>query len=255
MNQHSLRQRRYNTAIRQWVNILGQKTVMPSRLQAAVPWGRNFDEYCRMFSLSREDLAGSILGCADGPASFNAEFTRQGGRVVSVDPLYEFSAADIRRRIDEVRPEVMAQTREFADRFVWTSISSVEHLNEIRTGAMDVFLDDFPQGLAEGRYVHASLPKLPFADGQFDLALCSHYLFTYSHVIDEQAHLHAAQELCRVAKEVRIFPLLDLEAVTSAHLKGVRAELCRNGLLTRLVDVAYEFQKGGNKMLQLTRKA
>ena len=42
---------------------------------------------------------------------------------------------------------------------------------------MNLFLEDFPGGLDEGRYVEASLPTLPFDDGTFDLALCSHLLY------------------------------------------------------------------------------
>jgi hypothetical protein len=44
-------------------------------LERVVPWGRSFDEYRRMFVLSSDDLRLRILGCADGPASFNAEAT------------------------------------------------------------------------------------------------------------------------------------------------------------------------------------
>jgi hypothetical protein len=39
------------------------------------PWGRSFDEYVRMFSLTHADIKRQILGCGDGPASFNAELT------------------------------------------------------------------------------------------------------------------------------------------------------------------------------------
>ena len=68
-------------------------------LDQVVPWGRSFDEYCRMFSLTASDLGLHILGCADGPASFNVEATCQGTRVVSCDPLYRFAGADIQDRI------------------------------------------------------------------------------------------------------------------------------------------------------------
>ena len=78
-------------------------------LSSVVPWGRSFDEYVRMFALTEGDLASSILGCGDGPASFNAEATRRGTRVVSCDPLYQFDAAPIRQRIDETATEVLAQ--------------------------------------------------------------------------------------------------------------------------------------------------
>ena len=37
------------------------------------PWGRNLAEYSAMFKLSSTELEASILGCGDGPASFNAE--------------------------------------------------------------------------------------------------------------------------------------------------------------------------------------
>jgi hypothetical protein len=56
-------------------------------LDQVVPWGRSYEEYASMFSLSGADLAGGILGCGDGPASFNAEATRIGTKVVSCDPL------------------------------------------------------------------------------------------------------------------------------------------------------------------------
>lgn len=68
---------------------------MSFRYEEAVPWGRSFDEYRHMFDLTEVDLRRHILGCADGPASFNAEMTRQGHRVISCDPLYQFTAAKL----------------------------------------------------------------------------------------------------------------------------------------------------------------
>ena len=68
-------------------------------LDQVVPWGRSFDEYRRMFALSENDLRSSILGCADGPASFNAEALSAGYRVVSCDPLYRCNTDQIRERV------------------------------------------------------------------------------------------------------------------------------------------------------------
>ena len=76
-------------------------------LSSVVPRGRSYDEYVRMFALSDADLADRPLGCGDGPASFNSEATRRGGRVVSCDPLYQCDAAQIRQRIDETSAEVL----------------------------------------------------------------------------------------------------------------------------------------------------
>jgi hypothetical protein len=52
---------------------------MPFTLSEIVPWGRSYKEYLAMFSLSCEDLQGRILGCADGPASFNSVLASKGG--------------------------------------------------------------------------------------------------------------------------------------------------------------------------------
>lgn len=37
-----------------------------------IPRGRSFEESRRMFALGGDDLAGTVLGCGDGPAGFNA---------------------------------------------------------------------------------------------------------------------------------------------------------------------------------------
>src|SRR5882724_11723848 len=82
---------------------------MPVKLGSIVPWGRSFDEYGRMFALSEEDLSRRILDCAAGPSSFSAEMFGPGQRVISCDPIYEFSAEQIRSRVAAVRDDMIEQ--------------------------------------------------------------------------------------------------------------------------------------------------
>ena len=125
---------------------------MAFNLRAVVPWGRSFDEYRAMFSLSQGDLRRSILGCGDGPAGFNAVLARRGGRVVSVDPLYALAVEAIRLRIDAAFPEVLEQARSHSDEFVWRHVKSVEELGRLRRAAMEEFLGDYQKGKRQGRY-------------------------------------------------------------------------------------------------------
>ncbi|HZI80254.1 MAG TPA: hypothetical protein VFD69_12115 [Vicinamibacterales bacterium] len=223
-------------------------------LASVVPWGRSYDEYVRMFALTDGDLQSRILGGGDGPASFNAELTRRGGRVVSCDPLYQFEAAQIRHRIDETSAEVLEQARRNAHEFVWDdAIPDIEALKRVRMAAMTAFLDDYDQGRAEGRYLEAGLPSLPFGDGAFDLALCSHFLFLYSQQLDEAFHVQSLRELCRVAHEVRVFPLLALGGQPSPHLAAAREALAADGCQASIERVSYEFQRGGFEMLRVRR--
>jgi hypothetical protein len=223
-------------------------------LDEVVPWGRSFDEYRRMFALSDADLYGCVLGCADGPASFNAEATRRGARVVSCDPLYRWTTKQIESRVEGTYLRVLSETRRNADGFVWTTIPSVEELGRVRMTAMRTFLSDFEEHKGEGRYVAGILPALPFAPAAFDLALCSHFLFLYSTQLNEDFHRVAIVEMCRVASEVRIFPLLALDGARSAHVAPVATSLRDAGYDVAIEAVPYEFQRGGNEMMRVRHR-
>ena len=217
---------------------------MAFSLDHVVPWGRSFSEYRRMFALTDDDLQRRILGCADGPASFNAEATKRGATVVSIDPLYAFSAAEIRGRIKKVCPLILQQTRQNRDDFVWQEFASVEMLGWARLRAMVRFLHDYVAGRESGRYLAAELPDIPIQRGSFELAICSHLLFLYSDHLSEQFHVDSIAELCQVANEVRIFPLVTLGNTPSPHLQAVVRAVEGMGLKTQIERVEYEFQRG-----------
>lgn len=224
---------------------------MGLKLEQVVPWGRSLEEYSRMFDLRENDIQGQILDCAAGPASFNVQMTRQGHNVISCDPVYQFSVSEIARRIEETYPIIINGLIANQDKYVWQDIQSPTQLGEIRMAAMQQFLEDFPLGLEQGRYRTDELPTLPFDASQFDLALCSHFLFTYSDHFSIAFHLEAIMEMCRVAKQVRIFPLLNISGEPSPFVEPVTEELEKQGYTVLLKQVPYEFQKGGNQLLQV----
>jgi len=222
-------------------------------LDRIVPWGRSYDEYVSMFSLTKDDLDLNILGCADGPSSFNCGLTKREGHIISADPLYQYTEEQIAQRIKDTRNEVLDQTRKNGHEFVWSTIRSVEELGRIRMAAMEEFLGDYEEGLEKGRYVAESLPILSFDDEQFQLALCSHFLFLYSEHLNLDFHLNSLYEMCRVAYEVRIFPLLQLGSKPSPYVGPVVKNMEERGYKAEIVEVEYEFQRGGNKMLKIRK--
>jgi hypothetical protein len=209
-----------------------------------------------MFDLKVPNLQSKLLDCAGGPASFNVQMSRFGSpKVVSCDPMYQFSANEISQQIEKTYEAILSAARENQSNFVWKEIRSVEHLGELRVRAMRQFLEDFPTGVLEGRYRTGELPNLPFHDGEFDLALCSHFLFTYSNLLSLEFHLDSIRELCRVATEVRIFPLIgQFGAEYSPHVSVVMSRLPAEGYECKIKQVPYEFQKGGNEMLSVRRE-
>ncbi len=226
---------------------------MAFKLSGVVPWGRNFREYRRMFMLSEDDLKGKIAGFGDGPACFNAELTENGGTVISFDPIYRFSKEDIERRIEEVRAEVMKQMRQNADNYVWTDIKSLDELENVRMSAMRRFLEDYGKGKREGRYVFHELPnRLPFEDDFFDLGLSSHFLLMYTS-LGLDFHIKAMEEMLRVCREIRIFPIVDLDA-EKTELIGDVIGYFQKEFHAGTVKTEYEFQKGDNKMLIIKKE-
>ena len=73
---------------------------MPFLLEHVLVWSRSFDEYQRMFSLTKVDLKKKILGCADGASSFNVTATALGLNVTSCDPLYRLPLEQIDQKVN-----------------------------------------------------------------------------------------------------------------------------------------------------------
>jgi hypothetical protein len=222
------------------------------KLENVVPWGRNLEEYQNMFQLSKEDLQSKILGCGDGPSSFNFEVTKLNGNITSIDPIYQFSKDEIQTRINETSSVVSKQLKQNQNDFVWKSIKNVDELINIRLTAMNNFIKDYENGKNEKRYIHNELPKLSFENDDFDLVLSSHFLFLYSEHFDLQFHIDSILEMCRVSKkEVKIFPLLDLKNQKSKYLEPILDILKDKGFETKIIKTNYEFQKGANELLSI----
>ena len=223
------------------------------QLDQIVPLGRSAADYRAMFALQPEDRSRPILGCGDGPAAFNAGWTGEGGRVVSLDPLYAWPGDAVRRRIEATFPNVVRRMHADPHRFTLAAGETIDTLADRRWLAMRTFLADYADGGRAGRYVAGALPHLPFADDAFDLAVCSHLLFLYEAQLSQAFHLRALRALLRVAREVRVFPLVNLQARTSAYLAPIRTALSDSGARSEIVAVAYEVQRGARHMLRITR--
>lgn len=221
---------------------------MAFRLDSVVPWGRNLEEYQLMFRLDEKDMSKKIAGFGDGPACFNCEATNRGGHIVSFDPIYQCSKEEIEERIKEVRNTVMQQMRENMDNYVWTQIKDLDELEHIRMSAMQKFLSDYEQGKKEGRYVFHELPvRLPYEAESFDIGLSSHFLLMYT-ALGYDFHIQSITEMLRVCKEVRIFPVVDLDANKTNLIKDV-IDYFRKDYNISIVATDYEFQKGDNQLL------
>lgn len=226
---------------------------MVFKFDQIVPWGRSLKEYSKFFNLSENDLNKKIISVGDGPCSFNSEITKMGKYCVSFDPIYKFTKQQIQNRIDETYKLVQQETIENFNNFIWKEYKNPEELFKIRLSSMAIFLEDFEKGKMENRYITGELPHLPFQNNEFDLAICSHFLFLYTEQFSLENHIKSIIEILRVANEFRIFPILDFDAKKSEHLNPVISEMKGKGFDCSIEKVNYEFQKGGNEMLKILK--
>ncbi|HET6909827.1 MAG TPA: methyltransferase domain-containing protein [Mycobacteriales bacterium] len=214
---------------------------------------RSYDEYVAMFDLDESTLPSlHVLDCSAGGSSFALHARKRGGRVVAVDPAYALGRSQLAETIADSNRDGATIAIDNADRFTWDWYGGREQRDQMRARALAEFVLDF--GREPRGYVAAALPKLPFADDAFDLALCSHLLFTWADQLGHSWHSAALRELARVAREVRVFPtLLQGRGGEVPFWPALMADLASDGHETSRDKVPYEFQVGGNTMLVLRR--
>ena len=193
-----------------------------------------------------------IAGFGDGPASFNFQATKRGICVTSFDPIYSFSKNDIENRINEVRNIVITQMKQNMENYVWKDIKNLEELENLRMSAMKLFLSDFEKGKKQQRYIPFELPnKLNLPENTFHLGLSSHFLLMYTS-LGYDFHINSISEMMRVCEEVRIFPIVDLDAEQSVLTDNV-IKYFKKIYNVEILKTEYNFQKGENKLLVIKK--
>lgn len=220
-------------------------------MRKLVLWGHDIDEYREMFDLSQDDLNSSILEYGCGPSAVNFQQTQGNHKTVSCDPLFVLDKDTLASKSVMIFADMAAQVKEEQNRFDFSRSGSYENLVAERQEGMKKFFSDYEQGKIQGRYVGITDYHLPFADFSFDFALSSHYLFAD---LDDQTiefHLAVIRELARVAKEVRIFPLIDREGNTSEFLGPILLGLQQDNYGVEVREVDFHLHQSGNAMLRV----
>ncbi|NOZ83028.1 MAG: class I SAM-dependent methyltransferase [Euryarchaeota archaeon] len=208
-----------------------------------------------MFNINLFDWKGcKILDCPAGASSFVAESSKYDIYAVGCDPLF---GNDIKVLVSIGKADiehVMERVSHVPHLYKWDFYPSIDVLKEYRMLALKRFAEDYSVGAAEGRYIKAALPRLPFKDNSFDLVLSGHFLFTYSDKFDYSFHLDSILELFRVcSKELRIYPIQGPDARPYKYINELLYDLERENVTARLLSVPFEFQQGSNQMLQVSK--
>lgn len=216
-------------------------------------FGRTYAEYMDIFSLDNSIMnQGRILDCPAGASSFAAEAHQSGLDVTACDIMYNRSADELIEKCKKDIQHVFEKFDEASHLYVWKYYKNKDEVIALRNKALNLFAEDFSAGFNEKRYVFSELPRLPFPDKSFSLVLSGNFLFLYGDRLDLEFHKACIKELIRVcSREVRIFPLVGLDAKPYPYLDKILSFLGSDGIKTEIVGVPFEFQKGANQMIRL----
>ena len=222
------------------------------QLDRVVLLGRTFEEYRRYFLLEPDRLAGKrVLDVASGVSSFCAEANELGMKVTSFDPIYSLPAEKIRERSE---PDLESVYRAIGrvPTYRWGYYQNPEYMRELRERAFTLFISDYQAH--PHRYVAGELPRLPFADREFDVTLVSYFLFAYQDRLDYEFHRNSILEIMRVTQhEARIYPTVTFEAQPSEYVPMLRADQGLKSFQFTEIKTDFEFLVNSNSFLKVTR--
>jgi SAM-dependent methyltransferase len=215
------------------------------QLDRVVLLGRTFEEYRRYLLLEPHELIGKrVLDVAGGISSFCAEANNLGIKVTACDPIYSLSREKIR---DQSDPDLESVYRSIGlvPTYRWGFYKNPDYMRALREHASAIFFSDFkshPQ-----RYVAGELPRLPFADDEFDLTLVSYLLFAYQDRFDYEFHRASILEIMRVTRgEARIYPTVTFEAQPSEYVPMLQSDPALQAFEFTEIETDFEFLVNSN---------
>ena len=215
---------------------------MISKTFPAKSWIYNLNDYRQIFALNEPDLQRKILDYPAGISSVNAELYALGRLIISGDPAYSLSPREMRDYASKVLRENIAAI----DKSLQSSLVAQWEQS------LALFLADYETGKKQGRYRAMDLPPFSNVEETFELLLCTDFLF------NPPASSGTAQEmmdeLCKLAAEVRVFPLPQDKNAVAAELGPMMLALQQRNFGVEIRAVNYPPCNQASAMLRIWAK-
>lgn len=217
-------------------------------------WGLSYDNLVAMFALDADDLSKKILNCMGCPSSFNPIAYEKGYHLVTSSDIYGSDKDTLKARAKNEVEQAIEYIIANPGRFYSATIETPEKYRAFLLDNLKKFFKTYEAEKTEARYSSEALPEIAFDDNAFDLAICPHFVFNSNPNFDTQFQIDCLQELCRVASECRIFPLLDTQGNRPEKLDEIIDHFNKSGYHTSINAVSYQLQRNADSMLVIKRK-
>ncbi len=217
----------------------------------AIPcWIHGLEEYEQMFDLQADDYRKILFDFPGSISSFNADVYQQAHRIVSGDTIYSMDFPAMQAYVEQLLQSNYAYLKQHAQAVLRHGVADIESIFKIVQDNSERFLTDYVTGKKQARYQAVFMPHLPYKNHEFQLALCCDYVFNH-HKQNDCTPQEVVFELCRIAEEVRIFPVLTERGEPSTWLGPLMLELQQRHYGIEVRHVAFKNVKGNNAMLRI----
>lgn len=213
-------------------------------------WGHTAADFQKMFAL--ETFPERILEFSSGISTLNLELNNT-HTIHSIDPRFALDKDTLKCKAELIFHDMQEQVMHNESRYNFVSYGGLDTFIRKRYEGMQRFFADYDTGITEGRYRSINSMQLPYEDFYFDLAMSSHYFFAGLAEQDVNFHVRMLQELARVAKEVRIFPLVHADGSTPQELGPTLLALQQAGYGAEVRSIIDPLEPAGNAMLRVWR--
>jgi hypothetical protein len=135
----------------------------------------------------------------------------------------------------------------------WGYYKNPDYMRKLRKRASTMFRSDYETH--PERYIAGELPRLPFADCEFDLTLVSYFLFAYQDRLDYEFHRESILQIMRVTRdEARIYPTVTFEAQPSEYVPMLQSDPALKGFQFTEIKTDFEFLVSSNSFLRVKLK-
>jgi hypothetical protein len=217
---------------------------MGDRHFVARRWVYSLADYRQIFDLTDQNLQKTLLDFPGGISSVNAELHALGKNIVSADPIYNLSLQAMQTKVKQILDELIANLgeHEHAETIILQWRQSTE-----------LFLADYELGKKQGRYRVQTLPPFDNVEQTFELLLCPDFLFD-SLISLEFSSQDIMNELCKLAAEVRIYPLPEAKTAVAAELGPIMLAFQQRNFGVEIRAVNYPIRNHNNAMLRIWAK-
>lgn len=217
-------------------------------------WGLSYDNIVDMFSLNEKDLGKKILNCMGVPSSFNAIAYQNKYDVTTCSDVYGSDKETLQAKAYKEMKQAIDCIKSNPGRFNSSVIDTPEKYQRFLEDNLKIFFKHYDEAKTRKLYSSEALPEIAFSSHQFDLALCPNFIFNGNPAFSEDFQLNCIKELCRVAHECRIFPILDADGKMPTYITALRDRLAEIGFDTSVETVAYGLLRKGSSMLKVNKR-